>query len=58
MNVEKLYRVRGGETYEFADVKIEAISGRHTESRRGSFYMEGTNKKEDGHFGLVAEADI
>ncbi|WP_077611322.1 MBL fold metallo-hydrolase [Clostridium sp. Marseille-P2415] len=48
LNVEKLYRVRGGETYEFNDVKIEAISGRHTESRRGSYYMEGGNMIRDG----------
>lgn len=48
LNVEKLYRVRGGETYEFADVKIEAISGRHTESKRGGYYMEGDKVKPDG----------
>ena len=34
--------------YEFSDVKIEVISARHTESRRGSYYMEGSNKKKDG----------
>lgn len=48
LNVEKLYRVRGGEVYEFADVKVEAISARHTESRRGGYYMEGNNRTEDG----------
>ena len=48
LNVEKLYRVRSGEVYEFADVKVEAIAGRHTESKRGSFYMQGANRREDG----------
>lgn len=41
VNVEKIYRVRGGEIYEFADAKVEAISARHTESKRGGYYMEG-----------------
>lgn len=53
LNVEKLYRVRGGETYEFADVKIEAISGRHTESRTGGYYMEGDKVKPDGTLDLA-----
>lgn len=48
LNVEKLYRVRGGEYYEFDDVKVEAISARHTESKNGSYYMEKNNLKEDG----------
>jgi len=52
VNVEKLYRVRGGEVYEFADVKVEAIAGRHTESRRGSYYMQGNNRAKDGTLDL------
>lgn len=48
LNVEKLYRVRGGEVYEFQDVKVEAISGRHTESRGGSYYGKGNNVKAGG----------
>lgn len=48
LNVEKLYRVRGGEVYEFADVKIEAISGRHTESKHGGYYKEGDKRNADG----------
>lgn len=48
LNLEKIYRVRGGETYEFSDVKIEAVSGRHTESKSGSRYLEGSNRKGDG----------
>lgn len=31
----RMYRVRGGEVYEFDDLKIEAFTGRHTESSRG-----------------------
>ncbi len=53
LNVEKLYRVRGGEVYEFEDVKVEAISGRHTESRRGSYYGKGNNAKADGSADLA-----
>lgn len=53
LNVEKLYRIRGGEVYEFADVKIEAISARHTESRRGGYYMEGSNLTADGKLDLA-----
>lgn len=48
LNVEKIYRVRGGEVYEFSDVTIEVISARHTESKRGGYYMEGSNRTEDG----------
>ncbi len=48
LNLEKIYRVRGGENYEFSDVKIEAVSGRHTESKSGSRYLEGSNRKGDG----------
>ena len=35
LDCARLYRVRGGEVYEFDDLKIEAFSGRHTESPRG-----------------------
>ena len=31
----RIYRVRGGEVYEFDDLKIEVFTGRHTESSRG-----------------------
>lgn len=48
LNVEKIYRVRGGESYEFSDVTIEVISARHTESKRGGYYMEGSNRTADG----------
>lgn len=33
LNVERLFRIRGREEYEFDDVKIEVISARHTESK-------------------------
>ena len=37
VNLNNLYRVRGGEVYDFGDVKIQAISGRHTEAPRGTY---------------------
>lgn len=52
LNVEKLYRVRSGEVYEFANVKVEAIAGRHTESWRGSYYKRGNNLTKDGTMDL------
>ncbi|MBP5169160.1 MAG: MBL fold metallo-hydrolase [Oscillospiraceae bacterium] len=47
LDCSRLYRVRGGEVYEFDDLKIEAFTGRHTESSRGyrkssrDFYRDG-----------------
>ena len=38
LNVERLFRIRGGEEYEFDDVKIEVISARHTESKGGNYW--------------------
>lgn len=52
INVEKLYRVRGGECYEFDDVTVEAISARHTESRNGGYYRERSNRNADGTLNL------
>ncbi len=46
----RLYRVRGGEIYEFDDLKIEVFSGRHTESPRGYRKSGKDFKKEDGSF--------
>ncbi len=37
LNVERLFRIRGREEYEFDDVKIEVISARHTESKGGNY---------------------
>lgn len=46
----RLYRVRSGETYEFDDIKIEAFSGRHTESSKGYFRSSREFLKPDGSF--------
>lgn len=48
LNVEKVYRMRGGECYQFDDVKIEAITARHTESRRGNYADSKDNLYADG----------
>lgn len=48
LNVERLFRVRGGECFEFDDVKIEAIAARHTESSRGNYYHHGYCIRKDG----------
>jgi L-ascorbate metabolism protein UlaG (beta-lactamase superfamily) len=37
INISNLYRMRGGEAYDFGEVRIEAISGRHTESPKGDY---------------------
>lgn len=46
----RLFRVRGGETYEFDDLKIEAFTGRHTESSRGYRKSGKEYRKADGSF--------
>ena len=48
LNVERLFRVRSGETFEFDDVKIEVIAARHTESRGGNYWDRGYCIAEDG----------
>jgi L-ascorbate metabolism protein UlaG (beta-lactamase superfamily) len=48
LNVERLFRVRHGEVYQFDDVKIEAIGARHTESRNGNYYDKGYCIRKDG----------
>ncbi|MCD8371200.1 MAG: MBL fold metallo-hydrolase [Clostridiales bacterium] len=44
----RMYRVRSGECYEFDDIRIEAFSGRHSESPRG--YYRKNNYDENGKF--------
>ena len=48
LNVERLFRIRGGEEYEFDDVKIEVISARHTESKGGNYWDRGYCIQKDG----------
>ena len=48
LNLARIFRVRGGECYEFDDVRIDAISARHTEGAQGSYWMEGSNLKPGG----------
>ena len=48
LNVERLFRVRHGETYQFDDVKIEAIGARHTESSTGNYWDKGYCIRKDG----------
>ena len=45
----RMYRVRSGEVYEFDDLKVEAFSGRHTESSRG-YYKTDRDFIRDGQF--------
>ncbi|WP_432409427.1 MBL fold metallo-hydrolase [Wukongibacter sp. M2B1] len=47
ISVSQIYRVRGGETYQFDDCLIEVYSGRHTEWKMGVYYnsLEDSNKK-------------
>lgn len=49
LDCARIYRVRGGEVYEFDDLKIEAFSGRHTESPRG-YRKTGKDYIRDGKF--------
>ena len=49
LDCARLYRVRGGEVYEFDDLKIEAFTGRHTESPRG-YRKSGKDFTKDGAF--------
>ncbi len=48
LNVERLFRVRSGEVFEFDDVEIEAIVARHTESKGGNYWNRGYCIMEDG----------
>ena len=48
LNVERLFRARSGEVFEFDDVKIEAIAARHTESKGGNYWNRGYCIMEDG----------
>lgn len=48
LNVERLFRVRHGETYQFDEVKIEAIGARHTESTTGNYWSKGYCIRKDG----------
>lgn len=48
LNVERLFRVRSGEVFEFNDVKIEAIAARHTESKGGNYWDRGYCIQPDG----------
>ncbi len=48
LNVERLFRVRSGEVFEFDDLKIEAIAARHTESKGGNYWNRGYCIAEDG----------
>lgn len=48
LNVERLFRIRGGEEYKFDDVKIEVISARHTESKGGNYWDRGYCIQKDG----------
>ena len=48
LNVERLFRIRGGEEYEFDDVKIEVIAARHTESKSGNYWDKGYCIQKDG----------
>lgn len=48
LNVERLFRVRHGEKYQFDEVKIEAIGARHTESTTGNYWNKGYCIRKDG----------
>lgn len=50
LDCARLYRVRGGEVYEFDDLKIEAFTGRHTESPRGYRITGKEFYNADGNF--------
>ena len=50
LDCARLYRVRGGEVYEFDDLKIEAFTGRHTESSRGYRKSGKDFLRDDGSF--------
>lgn len=48
LNVERIFRVRSGESFVFDDVEIEAIAARHTESREGNYWDRGYCIRDDG----------
>lgn len=50
LDCKRIYRVRSGESYEFDDFRLEAFSGRHTESSRGYFRNAKEFLKSDGSF--------
>ncbi len=52
LNCARLYRVRGGERFEFGDLTIEVFSGRHTESPRGYFRNSPKFRNPDGSLSL------
>ncbi len=54
LNCARIYRIRGGETIEFDDLKIEAFSGRHTESPRGYYRNSPKFRLPDGSLDLSA----
>lgn len=54
LDCSRIYRVRGGESYEFDDLKAEVFSGRHTESPRGYRRAGKKFRNPDGSLDLSA----
>lgn len=50
LDCSRIYRVRDGVVYKFDDFKLEAFSGRHTESTRGYFRNAKDFLTQDGKF--------
>ena len=46
VNIGNLYRMRGGEVFDFNEVRIEAFSSRHTEAPKGDFKSKSMAKSE------------